>query len=461
MKNLILFELKRMLRSLKYWLVVAIILLFGLIMIQEFKGKIPPSYEVTSEIILPFRSFFTNKLNGIKGYWTDPTRFGYYPDFTTDKIAQSEQLYEDLVNRTYILEDALSNKNWQEVNEQLAYIQYEELHDFLEKERLREKTGEISRYYGLFQELKGLRVKYQYPEWVVDPYGNLRDHEWQSITFMQKFKYYKWLKEINHEPLHRYSMNSSTFLYHFMNHYLKWILAILMIILLYDIFGKDQENGSVKFLFSQPISRMKVILSKSVAGLLSCVLAVLIPVCIIVGLYSIRSGFSSMQYPVLIQRNSMTVLNGIQNTTILELEKWGYNHALGISLYSGFPIEFQDAGMDLSLHLVSLWKFLLMALAMLVVYLAFVVMLNVMLSSIFRKKVLALSISLFITVVGTALSFTEFSDISALNPFWYSNPVAILGGTGDISGLQTILVLGGYVLILFICTYYFVSKQDI
>ena len=461
MSEFILFEIKRILKSTKYWFVVLIVLLFGIITLQEYQNKQASIYETPAGYNEIMKISSQAQLNVLQIFQEDPTKWGYFPNFPEDKQVTAKILYEDLFAKTNIMANGLLEKDWVKVNEIMAYQSYVDLNEHLENELTNETQGVITKYYGLYHELKAIQSKYQYPKWVIIPAGIEKDQQEYSITAMQKFRYYKWLKDINHAPLDRYSMNSVTFIYHFMNHYLPLIMAILIYVLLYDIVVKDYENGTLKNLYAQPSNRMKLIGGKIIAGLCCSLLAILLPILGISLVYGILTNFNSMNYPVLIQQNTFRSLRGIENTLPFDQKFWNNTWSLGISLFSKFPKHLQVGGMDLSLQLVSLWQFLVYAVVVMTLYILFIVMLNVFVSAIVKQKILAMLLPMVVILVGMGLTATEFRVFSVLNPFRYANPIAILGGVGSVTTLMTVLVLGGYCLLLYGATSYFVRKKDI
>ena len=101
---------------------------------------------------------------------------------------------------------------------------------------------------------------------------------------------------------HTYKSDVYSFLLSFLDILLPTIIQICVILLLFDIFTREYEDGSYKLLFIQPFSRSKILLSKLMAGY-SVVLAIFLIAITIGALVAfVFEGMGEALYPIAVKK---------------------------------------------------------------------------------------------------------------------------------------------------------------
>lgn len=281
-----------------------------------------------------------------------------------------------------------------------------------------------------------------------------------SDTRLTAGKYYHILYRDNLHPIERYRMDSMTFLYHYFNDIIPVLIGLIILILVFDSINDEWNNGSLKLILTQPFSRNKYLISKITVGILHSLFIVLIPALIISFGYGIRDGFENYNYPVLYLEEGVQSFKPLPNYLEEDIEIHGENSSLGISIFANIKDTY--GGIDKKLDLIPLYKFLLMALLLLLFCIIFYVVLNIFISSVTKNKIIAFSASGLITLIGTIISQRwTMGDRYNLSPFTMNNPVRILNGTYKATSLTALLVLSGTALFMFLCNIVYYQRKDL
>lgn len=122
------------------------------------------------------------------------------------------------------------------------------------------------------------------------------------------------LLEQNIEPVHEtYATQGVNFLRSLLNIFLGLGGVILIVFLTGDILAKELERGTIKLLFTQPVSRVSILNSKFVAATISSLLLLLVVGLLAFLTGSLFSGIGSSDYPILIQEGNAFSFSPIRN----------------------------------------------------------------------------------------------------------------------------------------------------
>jgi ABC-2 type transport system permease protein len=118
----------------------------------------------------------------------------------------------------------------------------------------------------------------------------------------------------NIEPVHEtYATQGVNFLRSLLNIFLGLGGIILIVFLTGDILAKELERGTIKLLFTQPMSRVSILNSKFIAATISSLLLLLIVGILAFLTGSLFSGIGSANYPILIHEGTGFSFSTIKN----------------------------------------------------------------------------------------------------------------------------------------------------
>lgn len=280
--------------------------------------------------------------------------------------------------------------------------------------------------------------------------------------------FHRFLTEVKHDyglykedlvHIDPYYIDSTTFIYTYMRDILPLILMIIIIILSFDSVNSEWTGGNQKMILTSIYSRNKYILSKVIVGIMYSLSVILIPLMVISMGYGIFDGFKNFNYPLLYSKDSFTAFKTINNYVEFDMSNVGYNLSLGLSTYSGFPKA--EMGMSNSLTIAPLYKILLLGLIILILYITFYVILSTLISSMQKNKIISFVLLILISIGATFISMPlRLEEHINLSPFSMNNPIRILNGTYNTTGISSIIVLlVGSILLLLFNLYYFKRKD--
>lgn len=118
----------------------------------------------------------------------------------------------------------------------------------------------------------------------------------------------------NIEPVHEiYATQGVNFLKSLLNIFLGLGGVILIIFLTGDILAKELERGTIKLLFTQPMSRVSILNSKLIVATISSLLLLLMVGVLALLTGSLFTGIGSADYPILIQDGTGFTFSTIKN----------------------------------------------------------------------------------------------------------------------------------------------------
>ena len=281
-----------------------------------------------------------------------------------------------------------------------------------------------------------------------------------SDTFLADAQYNHILYRDNLHPIGIYHMDSMTFLYHYFNQIIPMLIGFIILILVFDSINEEWSNGSLKLILTQPFSRNKYLISKIIIGTLQGLFIILIPAIIISTGYGIVNGFENYNYPVLHIKKGLQSFKPLPNYLERDMGISGYNEYFGISIFS--HVVDLPLGFSKKLSFIPLYKFLLMALLLLIFATIFYVVLNIFISSITKNKIIGFSASGLITLIGTTVSQKwTIGDRYNLSPFTMNNPVMILNGTYNATALMALTVLTVAIILIYLTNLMYFQRKDL
>lgn len=222
------------------------------------------------------------------------------------------------------------------------------------------------------------------------------------------------------------SMEGFNFIQLFLNSPISILIVIFIIILSADIVSSEFDSNTYKLLFTQPISKINILLSKVIATLIMV---------------------------------SITLF-GIILICFLTL---GFKNGFGVINY---PIQFYNNGIT---EYISIGKFILFELVLFIMIITFICILSIAISSFSKSTSNSIAVSIIITVAGYMISSKGFfSNFAHLNPFIYfdmSNVLkGIIGisyGNYNINFKYGLITLGLSIIILLIVNILLFKKNNI
>ncbi|MGL5068002.1 MAG: ABC transporter permease [Sarcina sp.] len=199
------------------------------------------------------------------------------------------------------------------------------------------------------------------------------------------------LLEKNIAPINtNLSMEGFNFIRLFLNSPISIIIAILIIVLSADSMSSEFDSNTYKLLFTQPISKIKILLSKMLATLIM--------------VYSIILGIIFMFFLILGFKNGFGNIN--------------------------YPLPFYNNG---SVDVIEMGNFIGFELILLVILIAFISILSISISIFSKSNSSSLTTSIIIVVAAYMFSKSGFGNaIAHINPFVYLDITNAVQGTSAI-----------------------------
>ncbi len=248
------------------------------------------------------------------------------------------------------------------------------------------------------------------------------------------------LYDENIKPINENSNMSAYNFIRLVNRDLLPILSIIIVLLLSaDVISNESDEGTFKFLLTQPISRSKVIVSKIVSTSILCLFSIFSVIFLYFITLGFTKGFGSRIYPT--------------------------------EYYTGnFSALFYNSNTMYKINFISIKKFIMLSVPLNILLIFFITSMGVLISTIIQNSIAAMCTSIVIAIsvniITTQLRF--FNKISEFIPFTYSNVVNLLNGNlisqfknKNITYLGGIIVLLSFTLIFHILSVVVFNKRDI
>lgn len=183
------------------------------------------------------------------------------------------------------------------------------------------------------------------------------------------------------------SMEGFNFIQLFLNNPISILIVIFIIILSADVVSSEFDYNTYKLLFTQPVSKINILLSKVVATLI---------------MVSI-------------------ILFGIITISFLYL---GFTKGFGNINY---PIQFYNNGVT---EYITIGKFILFELLLFIILITFICILSIVISSFSKNTSNSIAVSIIVIVSGYMISSKGFfSNFAHLNPFIYFDISNVIKGS--------------------------------
>lgn len=222
------------------------------------------------------------------------------------------------------------------------------------------------------------------------------------------------------------SMEGFNFINLFLNNPISILIVIFIIILSSDIVSSEYDSNTYKLLFTQPISKITILLSKLVATLImvSITLFGIITICFLT--LGFTKGFGDINYPIQFYNNVVT-------------------------------------------EYISIGKFILFELVLFIILITFISIMSVAISSFSKSTSNSIAVSIIITVSGYMISSKGFFvKFAHLNPFVYFDISNVLKGSlatsygnGNINFKYGAITLGLSIIILLIVNVLLFKRDNI
>ncbi len=342
-----------------------------------------------------------------------------------------------LLESTQRKERAILENDWETYHNEQLFYDYWNVSNYIydiNHERNSKVIEESTEIIDLQTEVKD---KMNYPELVFSSDG--------LTNVMKDFRYYYKTRllysyqlvenEVFTQPVNRYTMNGSTFIYHFFAQF--WfILFVLHIALNSGILDDKKNNHSNKGFIAQYILSIG-----------NTLIVVLIPLVLISIILSLFKGASSLNLPVLVNSMSWKSFVGIENNLKYDFLGNGGNFAIGLSYFSSYP---RGSGeMSALLGFMPLMQFYGLTFILFLFNLGFISSIILLINRIIKSKLFVTGITLIICVLGVFLSQIDPNAIFIkFNPYSGMNMILLNGGSSSITLLNSIIVLSISTIIL-------------
>ncbi len=440
MIQLILDELKNIIKHKLSWFIVGIICILSFYLVYDLNNK---SKEFENDLPKQVQNQIQTTMNDITiidiGIKTG--------SIGNQEINQSNALeYKETLN--LLLESikrkeiALNNQDWELYHKEQLFYDYWYLSnlvfdiDQLKNQKLIDESSEF------FQLQSEVRTQMNYPELVFSSDGMsnvLRDYKY-LLKNRLLYSYQIVQNEVYTQPVNRYTINGSTFIYQFLSQY--WfVLLVLQILLITDRINKHKTFTNLFI------------------SLVNSIIVLIVPLILISFVLFKFNGFSQLNLPVLTNSVGLVSSQGIQNNMNNDLLGYGGNFSIGLSYFSSYP---QGSGeMHPYLSLIKLIKFYGFVGLLFTFNTLFITSFILLISRIIKQNKIAYLVILAVSGLGVLLTQIDSnSTFLKFNPFGGFNVILISGGTSSITLMNMLIMLSTATLIIMWFNQYLTNKSS-
>lgn len=378
-----------------------------------------------------------------------PSTINGIPDYNQDK-EMIVTTYKTLATLSINMLEALENNDWRSYNYgALCYASYntENLETALDY------YPSLQSQYGYYLNQRDivvtLRKQFALPVLNLGYLAYVYDEAWYLQMYPQyalNMQYYAMLYHEGSEPLNLYHITGGTVFFQYLKKLSGMMLIILIPLLYFDLFYKDEATGAIKTVLNASSDRRKLLLVKLGASFSSLLILLLGPALLLTGLFWITEG-ANFLYPVILDQEGLISLQSTSFDTFMLR-----NH-LGLSQYDTSTLL---AG---RLVVVTMIQLLGYALILLCCSLLFYAALIVFITALCTNRYLCLGLLGMIVFFFSKLSLPDGYD--CINPFLYHDVISTLEGittTTWLNGLVTCLTAAA---LLFFLTNKLFKKRDL
>ena len=440
MIQLILDEIKNVVKQKMTWFIVGVICVLSLYLVcdlsnksKEFENDLPVQVQnqiqtTKNDITIIEIGINTGSIGNRKINISNALEYKETLNLLLESLKQKEM--------------ALNNQDWKTYHKEQLFYDYWYLSnlvydiDLLKNQKLIDDSSE---FYQLQTKVKN---QMNYPELVFSSDGIsnvIRDYKY-LLKNRLSYAYHIVQNEVYTPPVNRYTINGSTFIFQFLSQY--WFVLFILQILLISDGIKNQKSTS------------KIIIS-----IIQSFIVLIIPLLFISFVLAIIYGFNNLNLPVLTNSLGWNSFSGIENNIRNDFLGNGWNFSMGLSYYSSFP---QGSGeMHPYLNFIRLKEFYGYVGLLFIFNTLFISSLIQLISKIFKNKIIALITVLSIFGLGIFLSQIDPNAfISKFNPFAGFDMILLNGGSSSITLLNSIIVLSISTMILLGINRYLINKTS-
>ncbi|MDD6771247.1 MAG: ABC transporter permease subunit [Inconstantimicrobium porci] len=240
-----------------------------------------------------------------------------------------------------------------------------------------------------------------------------------------KIKINKLLLEKKINPIFtNVSMESFNFCRLFLNSPFSILIAIIIIIWCADVVSSEFDYNTYKLLFTQPVSKAKILISKLLAAIILSTIILLLLLAVLFVMLGVINGFGSGEYP--------------------------------IQFFKDNVIQYINIG-----------KFSILEMIMFIFIIIFIVSLSVGMSALFKNTSMSIAVSIIISVSLYMITTKGMlNSIAEINPFAFFDISSVLQGTAskmysnnNVDFYHGILTLSVFSIIIIVSTIIYFNKQ--
>jgi hypothetical protein len=440
MMHLFFFELKRLFKQKKTWIIMGILCILSVFLVNDFnsRSKVFDDYLIISVQSQKVR--FDDKMTRLDT--TIETGMYYTSKIDVSNVREYRESVKLLLESLDRQEEAVINQDWEAYHKEELFYDYWIASNYvsdityLRNQKIIEESTEI------IQLQTEVKEQMNYPDLVFSSYYGITNVAKDFNYFYKNHLLYSYQtvqNEIFTIPVHRYTMSGSTFIYHFFAQFWFYIF-VLQILLGFNEVEDSRNFGTNKLVYTLPYKRPTITLTKLFISAFSTIIVILFPLVLISIILFLQDGFSQLNLPVLINSISWKSFTGIENNLKHDVMSIGGNLSLGISYFSSYPKGSYE--MHELLDFIKLREFYGLTFILFFFNVTFLSSIILMISQIIRQKMLALIAIVTIFGLGVYLTFIDPNAlISKFNPFGGFDMILLNGGSSSLTLLNIILVL--------------------
>lgn len=440
MVQLILDELKNSIKHKLSWFIVGIICILSFYLVYDLNNK---SKEFENDLPKQVQNQIQTTMNDITiidiGIETG--------SIGNQEINQSNALeYKETLN--LLLESikrkeiALNNHDWESYHKEQLFYEYWYLSNLvydinqLKNQKLIDESTEF------IQLQSEVRTQMNYPELVFSSDGLsnvLRDYKYYLKNRLL-YSYQIVQNEVYTQPVNRYTINGSTFIYQFLSQY--WFVLLgLQILLITDRINKHKTFTNLFI------------------SLVNSIIVLIVPLILISFVLFIFNGFNQFNLPVLTNSVGLVSSQGIQNNMNNDFLGYGGNFSIGLSYFSSYP---QGSGeMHPYLSFIKLIEFYGFVGLLFTFNTLFITSFILLISKIIKQNKIVYLVIFAVSLLGVLLTQIDpNSTFLKFNPFSGFNVILINGGTSKITLMNMLIMLNAATIMIMWFNQYLTNKSS-
>jgi len=440
MIQLILDEIKNVIKEKLTWLIVVFICILSFYLVYDLNNK---SKEFENDLPVQVQNQIQTTLNDIT-IIDIGIKTGHIGN---QEINQSNALeYKETLN--LLLESlkrkeiALNNQDWETYHKEQLFYDYWYLSNLvfdIDQLKNQKLIDESSEFFKLQSEVKS---QMNYPELVFSSDGMsnvLRDYKY-LLKNRLLYSYQIVQNEVYTQPVNRYTVNGSTFIYQFLSQY--WfVLLVLQLLLITNRIDKHKS------------------FAKYIVSLTNSFVILILPIVLISFILFLFDGFNQLNLPVLTNSVGLVSSQGIQNNLKNDFLGYGGNFSIGLSYFSSYP---QGSGeMHPYLSFIRLREFYGFVGLLFIFNSLFITSFISLITKMIKQKRFVYLVVLSIFGLGVLLTQLDpNNNILRFNPFGGFDVILLNGGSSNITLLNMLIMLNTATVILLWLNQYLFRKSS-